>query len=119
MKYLTGLFSALLFSGNLFAANLCDSSCDLSITFPDGGSIEAMKLLLGRFVTKRRKYGTYINRNERNEDFIEPISTNYQGRIVLLIDEMSISGAENMAGIIQYFKIENSIGHYSCSNVKV
>ncbi len=76
----------------------------------DGGSIEGMKLLLGRFVTKRRKYGTYINRNERNEDFIEPISTNYQGRIVLLIDEMSISGAENMAGIIQYFKIGKIIG---------
>ena len=45
MKYITGFFSALLFSGNLFAANLCDSSCDLSITFPDGGSIEAIEPL--------------------------------------------------------------------------
>lgn len=71
----------------------------------DGGSIEAMKLLLGRFVTKRIKYGTYINRNERNEDFIEPTGNKYQGQVVILVDEMSVSGAENMAGIIQYFKI--------------
>jgi len=77
----------------------------------DGGSIEAMKLLLGRFVTERIKYGIYINRNEHNEDFIEPIGSKYQGKIVLLVDEMSISGAENMAGIIQYFKIGKIIGN--------
>lgn len=77
----------------------------------DGGSIEGMRLLLGRFVTERRKYGTYINRNERNEDFIEPIDSKYQGKVVLLIDEMSISGAENMAGIIQQFKIGKIIGN--------
>ncbi|WP_185956451.1 S41 family peptidase [Changchengzhania lutea] len=77
----------------------------------DGGSIEAMKLLLGRFVSERRKYGTYINRNEQNEDFIEPIGSKYQGKVAILIDEMSISGAENMAGIIQYFKIGKIIGN--------
>ena len=56
MRYLTGLFSALLFSGNLFAANLCDSSCDLSITFPDGGSIEAIETFTITFGD-----GGYIN----------------------------------------------------------
>jgi len=70
-----------------------------------------MKLLLGRFVTKRIKYGTYINRNERNEDFIEPTGNKYQGQVVILVDEMSVSGAENMAGIIQYFKIGKVIGN--------
>jgi len=77
----------------------------------DGGSIEGMKLLLGRFVSERRKYGTYINRNERNEDFIEPVGTKYQGKVVLLVDEMSISGAENMAGIVQQFNIGKIIGN--------
>ena len=77
----------------------------------DGGSIDGMKLLLGRFVSERRKYGTYINRNERNEDFIEPVETKYQGKIVLLVDEMSISGAENMAGIVQWFNIGKVIGN--------
>jgi len=79
----------------------------------DGGSIEVMKLLLGRFVSERKKYGTYINRAEQNEDFIEPIGKKYQGKVVLLIDEMSISGAENMAGIIQQFEIGKVIGNRS------
>lgn len=76
----------------------------------DGGSIQGMKLLLGRFVLSTKQYGTYINRNERNKDFIEPIGTKYQGEIAVLIDEMSISGAENMAGVIQLFNIGTVIG---------
>ncbi len=56
----------------------------------DGGSFEGMKLLLSRFVSENKKYGTYINRNERNEDIIESIGTKYQGEIVMLVDEMSI-----------------------------
>lgn len=43
MKYLAGLLLPLLFASNVFATNLCDSSCDLSITFPDGGSIAAVE----------------------------------------------------------------------------
>lgn len=77
----------------------------------DGGSIEGMKLLLGRFVSERRIYGTYINRSEQNEDFIEPVGTKYEGKVVLLVDEMSISGAENMAGIVQQFSIGKVIGN--------
>lgn len=49
MKYLTGFFLPLLFTSNLLASNLCDSSCDLSITFPDGGSIEAVDALTVTF----------------------------------------------------------------------
>ena len=79
----------------------------------DGGSIEAMKLLLGRFVSDTKKYGTYINRNERNDDFIEPLGKIYSGEVVLLIDEMSISGAENMAGIVKQFDIGKIIGNQS------
>lgn len=45
MKYFVGCFLSLVFASNLFASNLCDSSCDLSITFPDGGSIEAIDTL--------------------------------------------------------------------------
>lgn len=49
MKYLTGFFLSLLFTGNLFASMLCDSSCKLSITFPDGGSIEAVESITVTF----------------------------------------------------------------------
>ncbi len=67
--------------------------------------------MLGRFVSERRIYGTYINRSEQNEDFIVPVDTKYQGKVVLLVDEMSISGAENMAGIVQQFSIGKIIGN--------
>jgi len=77
----------------------------------DGGSIEGMKLLLGRFISERKKYGTYINRNERNDDFIEPITPKYLGKLVLLVDEMSISAAENTAGIIKQFNLGKVIGN--------
>ena len=58
MKYLTGLLLSLLFSNILLASDLCDSSCDLSITFPDGGSIEAIKDIEIQFGT-----GGYITNN--------------------------------------------------------
>lgn len=77
----------------------------------DGGSIEGMKLLLGRFVSERRMYGTYINRHEKNIDFINPVGNKYQGKVMLLVDEMSISGAENMAGIFQQLNIGKVIGN--------
>ncbi len=88
----------------------------------DGGSIEAMKLLLGRFVSERIKYVTYINRNENNEDFIDPIENKFTGKVVVLIDEMSISGAENMAAIMQQLNIATIIGNQTpgqllCGNV--
>jgi hypothetical protein len=58
MKYLTRLLLPLLFSSNLFASDLCDSSCALSITFPDGGSIKAVKDIGIEFGT-----GGYITNN--------------------------------------------------------
>ena len=45
MRYLTSLFLTLLFTHNVLADNLCDASCELTITFPDGGAIEATEAL--------------------------------------------------------------------------
>ncbi|NOX87140.1 MAG: hypothetical protein GXO86_14485 [Chlorobi bacterium] len=77
----------------------------------DGGSVEAMKLLLGRFVSESVKYATYINRNEANEDFIEPAGKKFNGEVVVLVDEMSISGAENTAAVLQQLNIATIIGN--------
>jgi len=44
MKYLVSLFF-LLFAHNIYATTLCDDSCELIITFPDGGSIIAVNTL--------------------------------------------------------------------------
>lgn len=42
MKFVISLW-LLLFASNLMATNLCDSACDSSISFPEGGFIEARK----------------------------------------------------------------------------
>jgi C-terminal processing protease CtpA/Prc len=76
----------------------------------DGGSIDKMKTLLGKFVRERILYGTYINRHERNPDYIEPDEETYRGEVVVLVDEMSISAAENMAGIFQRLNLGTVIG---------
>ena len=56
MKLISALLLLLAFSSNLYASNLCDASCDISITFPDGGSIEAAEALSITFGD-----GGYIN----------------------------------------------------------
>ena len=49
MRFLASVFCALLFSANLSATMLCDNSCDLSISFPDGGEIQATESLTLNF----------------------------------------------------------------------
>ena len=43
MKYLVSLLFILFLSHNANAGNLCDESCDFIITFPEGGSIDAIE----------------------------------------------------------------------------
>jgi C-terminal processing protease CtpA/Prc len=76
----------------------------------DGGSIEGMKRLLARFVVKRQPYGTYVSRTGRNPDHIDPAGPRFEGRVAVLVDEMSISGAENMPGIMQLLDLAEVIG---------
>ena len=51
MKSLFSLIFLFLFANSAFAANLCDTSCNLTITFPTGGSIEATETLTFTFGT--------------------------------------------------------------------
>ena len=49
MKSLFSLIFLFLFANSAFAANLCDNSCNLTITFPTGGSITAVEPLTFTF----------------------------------------------------------------------
>lgn len=51
MKSLFSLIFLFLFANSAFAANLCDTSCNLTITFPSGGSIEVTEALMFTFGT--------------------------------------------------------------------
>ena len=51
MKSLFSFVFLFLFSNSVFAANLCDTSCNLTITFPNRGSIVAVEALTFTFGT--------------------------------------------------------------------
>ena len=74
MKYYYVILLSLVFSHSAFAANLCDPSCELEITFPDGGSIQATEALTIEFglggVLELGETGT-VNTNP------QPLSINF------------------------------------------
>ncbi len=49
LKYLSGILLTLLFSSSAIAIELCDSSCEVVMTFPEGGSIQASEALTIEF----------------------------------------------------------------------
>jgi len=49
MKYLAALFLSIILLNNVQAVTLCNASCELIITFPDGGSIIASEAVLFTF----------------------------------------------------------------------
>jgi len=119
MKYLTGLLLPLLFSSNLLASDLCDSSCDLSITFPDGGSIEAVKDIeiefgTGGYITNNGVTTGYSKGDDLELDSGESIIFGAGGKLVLgeggNIDhsEMTITsnGVMNLAAVGGKKKVE-------------
>ncbi len=119
MKYLTGLLLPLLFSSNLLASDLCDSFCDLSITFPDGGSIEAVKDIeiefgTGGYITNNGVTTGYSRGDDLELDSGDSIVFSAGGKLVLgeggNIDhsEMTISsnGVMNLAAVGGKKKVE-------------
>ena len=119
MKYLTRLLLPLLFSSNLLASDLCDSSCDLSITFPDGGSIEAVKDIkiefgTGGYITNNGVTTGYSKGDDLEFDSGESLIFSSGGKLVLgeggNIDhsEMTITsnGVMNLAAVGGKKKVE-------------
>ena len=104
------LFTLLfLISPSLFATNLCDSSCELLISFPDGGSIEAIEPLTFTFST-----GGHLILGETGtiNTAIQPVSTDYSsaGTLKLAAGEsitFDVNGSLNLGsgGNIEYTSI--------------
>lgn len=82
MKYLASLLFSLLFNHSINATILCDASCELIISFPEGGSIVADETVLLTFGTdgfiNLGATGT-VNTNP------QPVSTNYATGGMLLL----------------------------------
>ncbi len=75
----------------------------------DGGSTDAMKFILNRFVNQRVKYCTWVGRRGKRDDYLSPMQS-YEGQVVVLVDEMSISAAEHFALSLQKLGIASIVG---------
>jgi len=84
MKLPASVLFALLFSGNLSAVMLCDDSCELSISFPEGGELQATEALTLSFgtggVLEPGATGT-LNTNP------QPADTDYSNGGTLLLNQ--------------------------------
>ena len=82
MKYLVCLFFTFLITHNVFASTLCEGSCDLVISFTDGGSItadEALQISFGSGGALNLGAAGTINTNP------QPVSSDYVAGGVLLL----------------------------------
>lgn len=74
MKNLAYLFLSFLFAQSIYAGNLCDASCELTITFPDGGSIDAVEVLTLSFGTSGE---LVLGAAGTINTAVQPVSTDY------------------------------------------
>jgi len=76
----------------------------------DGGSTDAMKFILNKFVSQSVKYCTWVGRRGKRDDYLIPMQSSYDGKVIVLVDEMSISAAEHFALSLQKLGIAKIVG---------
>lgn len=109
MDRLLSIFFLLLFINTASATNLCDNSCELTLSFPEGGSIEATEPLT---ITFGVGGSLILGETGTINTAIQPVSTDYSagGTLTLNIGE-SISFSVNgfistaTAGNMDYTKL--------------
>lgn len=79
----------LVLSNSVFATNLCESNCELTITFPSGGSIEAVNAIIFSFGT-----GGILDLGETGtiNSVIQPSSIDYSSG-----DTLSLAAGESIS----------------------
>jgi len=76
----------------------------------NGGSVNATLQILGRFVQKRLLAFNRVDRHGETAVFVAPENPGSQRAMAVLVDEMSISAAENFAAIVQQAGLAQVIG---------
>ena len=76
----------------------------------EGGSARATSQILSRFVQHRMPVYDRVGRDDTVTVYAEPAGLFHQGEVVVLTDEMSISAAENLAGIMQHARLATIVG---------
>lgn len=76
----------------------------------NGGSVEAMQMIISRFTPERFKAFTIEGRGDPEHFYVDPGDEIYRGEVIVLVDGLSVSGAENMAIILQMQKLAIIVG---------
>lgn len=87
-----------------------DASLIIDLRGNEGGSANATSLILSRFVQKEIPIYERKGRSESITEVVVPAGRLFSGKVVVLVDEMSISAAENLAGIMQHAGLATVIG---------
>jgi C-terminal peptidase prc len=82
-----------------------------------GGFFEVRKALAEQLVQERRLFWSYQRRDSTREVYLEPAENAYAGPLVVLIDVMSISSAEEFSGAMQAIGRAAIVGEQSAGVV--
>jgi len=93
------------------------SSLILDIRGNPGGEFRTRKTIAEQFVTERTLFWRYHHRNEIREVFLDPVQQPYEGKVVILIDEMSGSSSEEFSGGMKAFGRATVIGQRTVGKV--
>jgi len=76
----------------------------------NGGSAEATSRILSSFVRQTSLVYTRVGRDREIPVLIEPAVSRHEGPVVIMVDELSIFAAENLAGIMQHLGLAEVLG---------
>jgi carboxyl-terminal processing protease len=82
-----------------------------------GGDFNTRRTIAEKFVSERTLFWIYHHRNEIREVFLEPTEKPYNGKLVILTDEMSGSSSEEFAGGMQGIERATIIGKQTAGKV--
>ena len=82
-----------------------------------GGDFNTRRTIAEQFVSERTLFWIYHHRNEIREVFLEPFERPYNGKVVILVDEMSGSSSEEFAGGMQGIERAVIIGKQTAGKV--
>lgn len=82
-----------------------------------GGDFNTRRTIAEQFVSDRTLFWRYYGRNNINDVYLSPSPNPYQGKVVILIDELSSSSSEEFAGAMKAIGRATIIGQRTAGKV--
>lgn len=82
-----------------------------------GGEFNTRRAIASKFVSERTLFWIYRSRDGVREVFLDPTDHPYQGKVVILVDELSGSSSEEFAGGMQAIGRATIVGNRTAGKV--